>query len=145
MEVILPLIIGLLLAFLIARWAYKKEKTKPRKLISAFFGAVMGFFAPLIVAAFLTAPETKTKTKDELIKEKFTSSLDGCPQDMKQRVKKLMNDPNSFECIETNVISRKDGYVLIMQFRGKNEFGGVVKNVAKAEYDAEGEFSTFVN
>lgn len=145
MDVILPLIIGLLLAIVIARWAYKKEKTKPRKLISAFLGAAIGFFAPLIIAAFLTAPETKTKTKEELVKEKFTSSLDGCPQDMKDRVKKLMNDPDSFECIETKVISRKDGYVLIMQFRGKNELGGKVKNVAKAEYNAEGEFSTFIN
>ncbi len=58
---------------------------------------------------------------------KLTRSLDGCPLDMKDRVKESMNDPDSFECIETNVIRRKDDYVMIMQFRGKNQLGEWLK------------------
>ena len=101
MEMFLPLILGLLLAVFIGRWAYKKEKTKP---MAALLGAVFGFFAPLIIAAFVMTPPEKEKTKEELVMAKLTRSLDGCPLDMKDRVKESMNDPDSFECIETNVI-----------------------------------------
>jgi hypothetical protein len=145
MEMFLPLILGMLLAVFIGRWAYKKEKTKSRKIIGSLLGAVVGFFAPLIIAAFVIAPPEKEKTKEELIMAKLTRSLDGCFLDMKDRVKESMNDPDSFECIETNVVRRKDDYVLIMQFRGKNQFGGIVKNVAKAEYDSDGKFLKFIN
>ncbi|MFQ6264558.1 hypothetical protein V7O33_22825 [Escherichia coli] len=145
MEMFLPLILGLLLAVFIGRLAYKKEKTKPRKIMAALLGAVFGFFAPLIIAAFVMTPPEKEKTKEELVMAKLTRSLDGCPLDMKDRVKESMNDPDSFECIETNVIRRKDDYVMIMQFRGKNQLGGMVKNVAKAEYDSEGNFARFIN
>ena len=94
---------------------------------------------------FLATFVLKEKTKEELVMAKLTRSVDGCPLDMKDRVKESMNDPDSFECIETNVIRRKDDYVMIMQFRGKNPLGGMVKNVAKAEYDSEGNFARFIN
>lgn len=144
MGMFIPLLIGIIFAFVISRWAYKKESTKSRKLIGAILGAVIGFFAPLIIASFIMAPDATPKTHDEMVMAKLTNSLDGCQLDMKQEVKKLMNDPDSFKCIETNVIKRKDDYVLIMQYTGKNQLGGTVKNVAKAEYDSDGKFVKFI-
>lgn len=144
MEMFIPLLIGIIFALVISRWAYKKESTKSRKQIGAILGAVIGFSAPLITASFIMAPNVTPKTHDEMVMAKLTNSLDGCQLDMKQEVKKLMNDPDSFKCIETNVIKLKDDYVLIMQFTGKNQLGGTVKNVAKAEYDSDGKFVKFI-
>jgi len=144
MEIIAPLIIGVILAYMLARFAYRKESTKPRKIIGAIFGAALGFFAPLFVTAFIVAPESEPKSKEELVMTRLINSLDGCQPDMKKEVKKLMNDPDSFKCVETNIIKRKDDYVLIMTFQGKNQFGGIVKNVAKAEYNSDGKFVKFI-
>ena len=144
METLIPLLIGIVLAFLIARWAYKKESKKSRKLVGSILGAVIGLFLPLIVASFIFAPDAEPKTHDEIVMAKLSNSLDGCQQDMKQGVKKSMNDPDSFKCIETNIIKRKDDYVLIMQFTGKNQLGGTEKHVAKAEYNSDGKFVKFI-
>jgi len=145
MEFLIPLVIGVILAFIFAKFAYKKESTKLRKISGAFLAAIIGFFTPLIITAFIMAPEQEPKTKEELVMSRLSNSLDGCQLDMKREVKKLMNDPDSFKCIETNIIKRKNDYVLIMTFQGKNQFGGVVKNVAKAEYNSDGKFVRLVD
>lgn len=145
MELLIPLIIGIVLAFIFARFAYRKESTKFRKIIGAFLAAIIGLFIPLIIAASIMAPKQEPKTKEEQVMARLSNSLDGCPLDMKKEVKKLMNDPDSFKCVETNIIKRKDDYVLIMTFQGKNQFGGVVKNVAKAEYNSDGKFVKFID
>lgn len=118
MEMFLPLILGLLLAVFIGRWAYKKKRPSPENNGCSSRCCFWILRTTDNRSVCYDSPE-KEKTKEELVMAKLTRSLDGCPLDMKDRVKESMNDPDSFECIETNVIRRKDDYVMIMQFRGK--------------------------
>lgn len=60
--------------------------------------------------------------------ENCLSAWDGSHQELKDYVKRNMNDPSSFEHVETKFILKKDYVVLMMSFRGKNAFGGVVIN-----------------
>ena len=46
-----------------------------------------------------------------------------------------MNDPDSYEHDETRYIDNGDHLVVITSFRGKNAFGGVVRNAVTAKTD----------
>lgn len=144
MEYISPLIAGIFLAYFLARWAYKNESTKFRKISLSIVSSIFGLLIPFIVMAFIVAKDEPQK-KDDAVIARLSSYPDGCPLDMKREIKKLMNYPDSFKCIETNLIKRKDDYVLIMQFSGKNQFGEAVNNVAKAEYNSDGKFIKFID
>ena len=64
------------------------------------------------------------------------SPWDGSHIDLVKLVKENMNDPKSFEHVETRYSDEKDGILIIMKFRGNNAFGGKVLNyvTAKADY-----------
>ena len=64
------------------------------------------------------------------------SAWDGSHREFVRLVKKRMNDPDSFEHVETRVTPvQNDGkHVITMQFRGRNAFGGIVKNTAIGSY-----------
>ena len=50
-----------------------------------------------------------------------------------------MNDPKSFEHVETTYGDRGDYLVVKTTFRGKNAFGGVVLNWITAKCDLDGD------
>lgn len=53
-------------------------------------------------------------------------------------IKRLMNDPKSFDHLDT-VYWDKDTYVIVRtEFTGKNKFGGVVRNWMKVKVDLDG-------
>jgi hypothetical protein len=86
-----------------------------------------------------TAPE-KQKTPDELRKqriEKAFSPWDGSHRELERFIKKSMNDPDSYKHEETFYLDKGDYLLVKTTFRGKNAFGGTVKNwiVAKADLD----------
>jgi hypothetical protein len=56
------------------------------------------------------------------------SAWDGSNTALVDATKQKMNDPASFEHIETRYIDRGQQIDLIMTFTGKNAFGGTVKN-----------------
>lgn len=49
-----------------------------------------------------------------------------------------MNDPKSYDHIETRYWDMKDHIVVVTSFRGRNAFGGIVKNYVKAKCDLNG-------
>lgn len=49
-----------------------------------------------------------------------------------------MNDPKSFEHVETRYTDYTTYLVVEETFRGKNAFGGVVKQTIKAKIDLDG-------
>jgi hypothetical protein len=53
-------------------------------------------------------------------------------------IKKSMNDPNSYEHEETVYWDKGDHLIVRTTFRGKNAFGGVVKNSIMAKVDLNG-------
>ena len=79
-------------------------------------------------------PKTQEQIRKELIEKQF-DKWDGAHIKLKQLVKRSMNDPKSFENVQTRYNDNGDHLILHMVFRGKNAFGGVVTHRAYAEAD----------
>ena len=72
------------------------------------------------------AEEKLAKQRAEKVKDLF-SPWDGSSFALVRATKNAMNDPKSFEHVETTHVVRNDGKIeVFMRFRGKNAFGGVV-------------------
>ncbi len=70
--------------------------------------------------------------------EKGFSAWDGSHRGLTKVIKESMNDPKSYEHVETNYWDMGDHLVVRATFRGKNAFGGVVKNSVRAKTDLDG-------
>jgi hypothetical protein len=68
------------------------------------------------------------------------SAWDGSHNEFVKLVKGVMNDPSSFTHYETKYIDQGDRLQVFMEFGGKNAFGGMVRNVKKAEFTLDGKF-----
>lgn len=67
------------------------------------------------------------------------SPWDGSHREFELLVKRHMNDPDSFEHVSTRVTpvqSDTGRHTIIMEFRGRNAFGGVVTNTAIGSYSS---------
>ena len=93
-----------------------------------------GFFAYFTAPSKPISPE---ETRKELIKKEF-NAWDGSHFQLEEYIKKSMNDPGSYEHVETVYWDRGDYLVVMTTFRGKNAFGGVVKNSVKAKVGLDG-------
>ncbi len=81
------------------------------------------------------------KSPEELRKEKIKESFsawDGSHYGLTRAIKNSMNDPKSYEHAETIFIDKGDYLKVKTVFRGKNAFGGVVKNWVWAKVDLDG-------
>ena len=89
--------------------------------------------------------------KDSAIKEKNNlvenrkkeiskgfSGWDGSHTELTKLIKKGMNDPKSYEHVETKYWDMGDHLIVNQTFRGKNAFGGTVRNTVKAKVSIEG-------
>ncbi len=76
-------------------------------------------------------------TRKESLKSQF-SAWDGSHIKLEQFIKNSMNDPDSYKHVETVYWDMGDYLVVRTTFRGKNAFGGVVKNAVKARVDLSG-------
>jgi hypothetical protein len=77
------------------------------------------------------------KTRKTSIEAQF-SSWNGAHRNLEKVIKQSMNDPDSFEHVETTSWDFGDHLVVKTVFRGKNAFGGVVINSIKAKVSLEG-------
>ena len=68
------------------------------------------------------------------------SAWDGNHREVVKDVKRLLNDPDSFEHDQTLVspVSKEGTHNLTMHFRAKNAFGGYVRGTARATYTNAG-------
>ncbi len=74
--------------------------------------------------------------RKELIKKQF-NNWDGSHYELTKIIKKAMNDPDSYKHDET-VYWDMDEYLIVRtMYRGKNAFGGVVRNWVKVKTDIE--------
>lgn len=71
------------------------------------------------------------------IKVQF-SAWDGSHRELKRLVKSAMNDPSSFEHVNTTYKDKGDYIIVQMSFRGKNAFGATVLNAVTAKADLNG-------
>lgn len=85
--------------------------------------------------------QEEPKSQEELRKERIETSFsawDGSHRGLTKVIKASMNDPDSYDHVET-VYWDKDDYLIVRTtFRGKNAFGGVVKNWVEAKVDLDG-------
>ncbi len=82
--------------------------------------------------------EDEAKARTEMIEKQF-SVWDGSHIKLTRLIKDSMNDPDSYEHVETKYLDMKDYLIINTTFRGKNAFGGVVKNTVKAKVSLDGE------
>lgn len=82
-------------------------------------------------------PKTAEELRKELV-EKHFSAWDGSHIGLTRVIKDSMNDPKSYEHVETRYSDKGDHLIVSTTFRGKNAFGGVVKNTVVAKVDLEG-------
>ena len=68
--------------------------------------------------------------------KKCLSGWDGSCPGLVAYVKDRMNDPSSFEHVETRYFIQGDYVVLVMQYRGKNAFNATVTNFIKAKVNS---------
>jgi len=76
--------------------------------------------------------ERKKKIKDQF------SKWDGSHIALSIWIKAWMNDPDSYKHVKTTYWDNGDHLIVRTEFRGKNGFGGVVKNSWKAKVDLNG-------
>ena len=78
--------------------------------------------------------------------ERHFSKYDGSYTKFRNYIKDNLNDPSSFEHVETRYTDNKDGTVnVIMKYRGKNAFGGIITKYAKCTLNTStGDFSDVV-
>lgn len=97
---------------------------------------VIGLFVSMCSTEDKPEEPPKPKTPEELRTEKLAecfSAWDGSHRNLEALVKKSMNDPNSYEHEETRYADKSDHLIVQTTFRGKNGFGGVVKNTVIAK------------
>lgn len=108
------------------------------------------FFSSLVVIFFIfiafgsseddskTNTDGTTKTEQQIKVESQFSSWDGSHRGLTEIIKKSMNDPDSYEHIETKFKDNTDHIFVITKFRGANAFGGKVVNTVCAKVDFSG-------
>ncbi|MCK4739546.1 MAG: hypothetical protein KAT46_06320 [Deltaproteobacteria bacterium] len=136
-----------------------KEEQLSQQKIKKVVGIGCGFFIVIIlfvmVALFLSVstedssvspkdssvkastPKTQEQIREEQIARYF-SGWDGSHQGLTKLIKASMNDVGSYEHVETVYWDKNDHLIVKTTFRGKNAFGGVVKNWVKAKVDLDG-------
>jgi hypothetical protein len=82
--------------------------------------------------------ESEANARTEMIEKQF-SAWDGSHIKLTRLIKDSMNDPDSYEHVETKYWDMEDHLIVSTTFRGKNAFGGVVKNTVKAKVSLDGE------
>ena len=82
-------------------------------------------------------PARLAAERQRRIESKF-SSWNGSHPGLTARIKESMNDPKSYEHVETTYADKGDHLIVKTTFRGKNSFGGVVKNWVLAKTDLDG-------
>ncbi len=82
--------------------------------------------------------EEEANARKEMIEKQF-SSWDGSHVKLTKLIKDSMNDPKSYDHVETVYLDMKDYLIINTTFRGKNAFGGTVKNTVKAKVSLDGE------
>lgn len=78
------------------------------------------------------------EARKKRIEQQF-SAWDGSHNNLERVIKKAMNDPDSYEHDETVYWDMGDHLVVKTTYRGKNAFGGVVRNFVKAKVSLDGD------
>ena len=105
---------------------------------------IVGFIIFIVFIIFISNPPSNTKTATPKVEtrqekiEKHFSAWDGSHYGLTRVIKKSMNDPDSYEHVETRVWDRGDYLFVETTFRGKNAYGGLILDHVTARVDLNG-------
>ncbi|GEM_PF-5498092 len=133
-----------------AVWAHRHKKLS--WTISAGGGFIVGCLSFIVAATMfipskedakaatpaLTPEQQRAADRKKMIEQSF-SAWDGSHRGLESLIKKSMNDPDSYQHVETVYWDRGDFLVVRTTFRGKNAFGALMKNWVKAKVSLSGE------
>ena len=121
-----------------------KENSQKQKQTAIGCLVFLGIVALIIILVSLSGGNgekpvlTETEQRVEIIEEQF-SAWDGSHLGLTKFIKASMNDPKSYEHVETVYGDRGEYLIVETTFRGKNAFGGMVVNTVRAEVSLSGE------
>lgn len=121
----------------------KKEQQAQKNLGIGCLSIIVIVFVIYLIGSFssdsgkTSAPKTQEEIRKEQIGKHF-SAWDGSHRGLTELIKKSMNDPGSYEHVETVYWDKGDHLIVKTTFRGKNAFGGFVKNWVMAKVDLNG-------
>ncbi|WP_274644663.1 hypothetical protein [Pseudomonas serbica] len=85
------------------------------------------------------AAATAKAERQKKIEGQF-SGWSGAHYKFERLIKDAMNDPDSYDHVETKYVDKGTYIRVISTFRGKNAFGGMVKNTKIADFTIDGSF-----
>lgn len=119
------------------------EKSENKQGCGIWIGVFL--LVGILVYVFSSGNDSKTtsnKSVPQTNEEKVTSlqnGYDGSIPSVIKLVKDSMNDPDSFEHVETRTgFYEKDSFIVSMKYRGKNSFGGVITKFIDVKLDYSG-------
>jgi hypothetical protein len=87
---------------------------------------------------------TPLSEKEQNIKELF-SSWDGSCKVVSARIKESLNNPDSYQHVQTSYINRPNGHIVVTtRFRATNGFGAIMTKAAVAEVTPLGNIAAFL-
>lgn len=94
----------------------------------------------VLMATFMACEPQKPvpQTREQKIRAQF-SGWDGSHINLTKVIKSKMNDPASYEHVETRFLDRDEYVLVITKFRGSNVYGGKVVNVMFAQVTSNGD------
>jgi len=84
------------------------------------------------------AKEKAAEARKKKIESSF-SGWDGSHRGLETYIKNSMDDPDSYEHVETRYGDKGSYLIVVTTFRGKNKFGGVVKQTVSAKVSLDGQ------
>lgn len=99
-------------------------------------------YSDLIEKAKQKSLKAEARTKN--IERQF-SAWDGSHSNVERFIKEAMNDPSSYEHVNTMYWDKGDYLIIKTIYRGKNAFGGVVKNFVKVKVSLSGQLIEIID
>lgn len=110
-------------------------------MLLVFFG--IGKLVSTAESAAVSTPALKEAETREQVVSKAFSAWDGSHKNLVTYVEANINDPKSFEHVETRYWDNKSDTIIIkMTYRAKNAFNATVTEMVRAEADLKGNLLT---
>ncbi len=113
------------------------EDQEAQRIIDSFSIVLSGLTEEIKEQRAAMLQEQEAEVRKEKIESQF-SGWDGSHNNLKKLLKENMNDPSSFDHVETTYRDDGDHLTVIMRYRGANSFGALVLGSIIAKVDLEG-------
>jgi len=110
------------------------DEIRRKKERVAIISILVAIGVVLLFINFNFNSKSDSNDPNEEYKRYFNSSR----SELASEIKSKLNDPNSFEFVESKFRDNKDGTLtVIVDFRAKNGFGGIVTQSARATFNKD--------